>query len=223
MPEYFDFEVSLEGADPRVWRRLLIECGATFEDLHLAIQRACGWTNDHLYEFTDPKSRERIGGNPMIPEEEIGDVSAYETPLSRWFRPRVRRKFTYLYDFGDCWRHDLVLKGIVSLPEAFARKLIGGARAFPLEDCGGLYGYSQCLEAVRRRKANPTKSYSEEEDMYAAWVAEWDPDEFDLESTKTAFDLSKLKVAKPQRRRDRSRSAGKRRRASGEYGASGQA
>ena len=37
MPTYFEFEVSLQGIKPRIWRRFQLRATATFADLHWAI------------------------------------------------------------------------------------------------------------------------------------------------------------------------------------------
>jgi len=48
---YYEFEVSLEGIKPRIWRRFLLRKDSTFHELHDTIQRACGWQDRHLYAF----------------------------------------------------------------------------------------------------------------------------------------------------------------------------
>ncbi len=46
----YTFHVSLPGTG-RVWRKLELRADQTLEDLHLAIQNAYAWGNDHLYSF----------------------------------------------------------------------------------------------------------------------------------------------------------------------------
>ncbi len=43
--------VTLQGIEPRIWRRLLIPCTFKLDRVHLIIQRAFGWTNSHLHMF----------------------------------------------------------------------------------------------------------------------------------------------------------------------------
>src|SRR5205814_9716431 len=43
MPNYFEIDVTLCGAERRIWRRFLLSDDASFENLHEAIQVACGW------------------------------------------------------------------------------------------------------------------------------------------------------------------------------------
>jgi pRiA4b ORF-3-like protein len=57
--------------------------------------------------------------------------------LSR-FGLRERERFTYDYDFCDCWRHDIrVEKILASVPGKCYPICTGGARSAPPEDCGG--------------------------------------------------------------------------------------
>ena len=39
MPRYYEFEVSLQELQPRIWRRFLLRTTATFAQLHQAIQQ----------------------------------------------------------------------------------------------------------------------------------------------------------------------------------------
>ncbi|WP_374464148.1 plasmid pRiA4b ORF-3 family protein [Chryseobacterium sp.] len=55
MSEIVQLKIILKGTKPPIWRRLLIENTATFENLHYAIQMAMGWENSHLYEFVIDK------------------------------------------------------------------------------------------------------------------------------------------------------------------------
>ncbi len=44
-------KVTLRGAKPPIWRRLLAPANMTLADLHEAIQRAMGWDGGHLHVF----------------------------------------------------------------------------------------------------------------------------------------------------------------------------
>ena len=138
---YYEFEVSLLGAEPKVWRRFLLRADGTFQDLHAAIQRACGWENCHLFVFRD--GNESLAGIPDK-ESDKPDPDARKVRLSMFFAG-PRKRCTYEYDFGDSWEHDVRLRGTTDLPETFERRVLGGARAFPPEDCGGIPGYEDCV------------------------------------------------------------------------------
>ena len=186
----YDFEVSLVGARPRVWRRFLLATSATFFDLHEAIQRACGWQDRHLFSFNVPS---KVPGPPTIIAG-IPDVADFldETPDAR--STRLARYFTagttmvtYEYDFGDEWNHTVKLQGLVEQVERRKRILLDGARAFPPEDCGGMEGYRQCVAFVRSGRI-PGKNDSDDNRL-GQWLPKtWHPDHFDIDKTRKHLD-----------------------------------
>ncbi len=59
----------------------------------------------------------------------------------------------YLYDFGDCWEHKIELEDICAAEtKAKYPRCTGGARACPPEDCGGIWGFYDFVEAMSDRK-----------------------------------------------------------------------
>ena len=55
MVEVLQIRIELLGippdGQPNIWRRIQIEAGCSFWDLHVAIQNAMGWTDSHLHMF----------------------------------------------------------------------------------------------------------------------------------------------------------------------------
>jgi hypothetical protein len=189
MPKYFDFEVSLNEIEPKLWRQFLLRDTSTFAHLHEAIQDACGWEYDHLFEFEAGRGRQKesIAG---IPSDEMWGEPVPDASRVRLasFFTRANMKCEYLYDFGDCWRHTVRLKRLVESEEKFRRRLVGGERAFPSEDSGGIWGYYRCLAAVG--KIEPGTIDIDPQDLEEAkeWVGDWDPDAFDLAKAAKRFD-----------------------------------
>ncbi|MBC8290923.1 MAG: plasmid pRiA4b ORF-3 family protein [Planctomycetes bacterium] len=66
--------------------------------------------------------------------------------LARHSKEVLRR---YTYDFGDDWRHEVLLEG---KPNAIAGEkypvCLEGERACPPEDVGGPWGFADYLEAL---------------------------------------------------------------------------
>jgi hypothetical protein len=172
----YEFDITLVGTRPRIWRRIAIAADATFGDLHHAIQVACDWDDDHLFAFRTPTGTE-IAGSPY--EDPFGDPhpDAAEVPLAGYFTEHDRCQ--YEYDFGDGWLHDIRAVRRIEEPVGYRQRLLDGARAFPPEDCGGLPGYEQCLEVVTGG-ADP--------DDLREWLGDWDPERFDLAELKQRFD-----------------------------------
>lgn len=176
---WLELDVTLRGAKPAPWRRIQVPVAATFHDLHVAIQDACGWEDDHLFRFTDRDDRVLAGLGEDIDGTREPDPTI--TPLSSHF-PR-HRVCLYLYDFGDWWEHDVRLARTLDLDRRSGRQLVDGALAFPPEDCGGVWGYADCI-----RVARDGGDGSEEDAERREWLGDWDPDAFDLAATKASFD-----------------------------------
>jgi hypothetical protein len=189
MRKYLDLEVSLLDIDPRIWRRVLLAQTSSFEDLHEAIQGSFGWEFDHLFEFREPKGRRTIAGAGLddpYADEEAPHVGKLKLAA---FLTRKGRKCIYVYDFGDNWEHLVEFHGIVESPEKFKRRLVDGARACPLEDCGGVWGYYACCAAVGAIAPKEIGIGKEDLEDRKEWVGdEWHPDKFDLGVRKKAFD-----------------------------------
>lgn len=84
----------------KFWRTVKVDAQHTLHDLHLIIQRAINFDNDHLYSFyMDNKSRSKFGYHspfgmqrPLTTEVQIGELS--------W---REGQRILYLFDYGDDW------------------------------------------------------------------------------------------------------------------------
>jgi hypothetical protein len=187
MPRYFDLEVTLV-LPRRIWRRFLLHKAATFAELHAAIQAAFGWQDYHLYEFRHPGDRNRVfAGLPGVSDLEedrtIPDAKKVHLKERFWGYGMVPPSwFEYAYDFGDGWIHEVKLRGEVSIPETFKRRLLNGERAAPLEDCGGEGGYER-LVSVFEHGIDPW----DELDLIKSWMGDWAPERFDLEAAAAAF------------------------------------
>jgi len=160
----YQIKVTLQGVKPPVWRRLLVPGSISLRKLHDILQVALGWTDSHLYLF------EFQGQTYGVPDPDFANDmrSDARVPLDQAL-VREKDAMIYEYDFGDGWRHKIVLEKIVHpTPETRVPLCIAGARACPPEDCGGIWGYANLLEAI----ADP--SHPER-----AAMLEWLGDEFD--------------------------------------------
>jgi len=172
----FRFTLRLRDCEPPIWRTILVRGSATLHQLHMAIQRAMGWTNSHLYQFeigddryTDLKTVEPF-------DEDDVSLDARTTRLSS-LGLVPGKGFTYLYDFGDHWLHDVTVDAIEA-PEAGTSypRCVAGARACPPEDCGGVPGYFELLEAL----SDPGHP---EHKRLRVWVGnEFDTEAFELDA-----------------------------------------
>jgi hypothetical protein len=176
----FQIKAILKDIDPPVWRQILVSCETKLSQLHDIIQAAMGWQDSHLYLFEIGIVRFTTGDDP----ENLTELTAVDSRYVRLlhlvqpnhpFRGKFHFAFNYEYDMGDGWRHDVVFEDV--LPPDPKRKTpvcIGGERACPPEDVGGVHGYASFLEAIRNRDDPEHESYLE-------WVGgSFDPEAFDM-------------------------------------------
>lgn len=105
-----------------------------------------GWQNAHLPEFVIRGVRY---GEP-VPDEPKYQVEPERTLTLRAAAPTEGMHFEYLYDFGDGWRHDILVEKIEVPAEPLRHPVcLAGERACPPEDCGGPHGYMELVEILR--------------------------------------------------------------------------
>jgi hypothetical protein len=172
--QVFQLKVTLLGIEPPVWRRILVHASTPLDRVHEYIQAAFGWWNYHLYEFEIDHKRYGIPD----PDDDFGPPTkhAHRTLLGNV--ADVGDSFTYTYDFGDHWQHQITIeKSIPIASEMTVPACTDGRRACPPEDCGGTWGYEELLRIL----ADPSHPEHEERVM---WAGEWgggrlDPEAFD--------------------------------------------
>ncbi|MBK1699505.1 plasmid pRiA4b ORF-3 family protein [Thiococcus pfennigii] len=168
----YQLKISLVGAKPPIWRRLLIAGSTPLPLVHEAIQVAMGWTNSHLHQFVADGIFYGMADDGLDFGETL-DESRYK--LSQLLK-QEQDSLIYEYDFGDDWRHKVTLEKI-SLVGADTRLplCLGGKRACPPEDVGGIWGYRDFLDAI----ADPKHP---EHEGYLEWVGgAFDPGAFDID------------------------------------------
>lgn len=189
MSQALEFEVSLMEIKPRIWRRFILREDASFADLHAAIQDAGPWQGYHLWEFRRTVSGHALAAAPD-PENPYPAPDARNVSLGSYFRSE-KDSCVYVYDFGDTWLHRVTFRRRCDIPLDYSRQLISGARAFPLEDSGGVPGYFTCLIAMGALPAGqtPYEVDADELEEKREWIPlDWVPESFDLIRAKRAFD-----------------------------------
>lgn len=180
-------KVTLEGIQPAIWRRLEVPSDATIGELHDIVQIAFGWDDSHLHEFRGPRG---VRYGPPDPDS-WGDVRDEDEVTLAEALPRTKSKLVYEYDFGDSWKHVIVVEKILP-PRASdpAPRCIAGQRAGPPEDCGGPWGYMDLLQAVR----DPEDPENAER---LDWLGDdFDPEEFDPEEITAALQAPAMNSGK---------------------------
>jgi len=181
----YQLKISIKGAKPPIWRRVLVKPAIIFSELHQNIQDLFDWDNSHLYMFrakkADYTSVESMGDGMF---GDIGELESHKYSIKTELID-IKDKITYIYDFGDDWKHEIVLEKILPLDENLHYPICtGGRRAAPLEDCGGIYRYNDIAQAIE----NPTfeNQYILDGNMDARYE-EFVPSEFDKNVINSYF------------------------------------
>lgn len=166
----YQLKITLCDSHPPIWRRILVSGSVNLFKLHQVIQIAMGWTDSHLHQFVIdgefyglPSAEDWM---PMIDERKF---------TLEQIAPSIKRKFVYEYDFGDSWRHNIIVENItLPTPNEKYPQCIKGKRACPPEDVGGIFGYEDLLGALQDEG-------HEEHGAYLEWLGEgFDPAALDL-------------------------------------------
>ena len=136
--------IQLDDVRPAIWRRVEVPLTTTLKALHAVIQAIMLFEDYHLFQF-------EIGDHRYgYPDPEWGDDmrDARNIRLGA-ILARGETRFTYTYDFGDEWRHTIVVEDVVAADlMAEYPRFIDGARRAPPEDVGGLPGFEEFLRVV---------------------------------------------------------------------------
>lgn len=168
----YQLKIQLDDVAPPIWRRIQTH-NCTLRDLHEVIQSVMGWEDAHMYCF--------FGGECEFgdPEHEA-DYDDRRVRLHKFVEHGIAR-FTYVYDFGDDWRHTITIEKTLPIEKGVRYpRCISGKRAGPPDDCGGAIGYDELLE--RLESAEP-------DDEVFDWIdPDFDPEAFDLADINRELD-----------------------------------
>ncbi|MEN1784811.1 MAG: plasmid pRiA4b ORF-3 family protein, partial [Bacteroidota bacterium] len=152
-------KIAVQNLPHKCERTFLVPEDLNMLQLHFIIQDSFEWHNEHLFEFSDAKSRPGIRvGIPnefddefdfleRTPKQKVDEVKLKEVFLIK----NQGKPFLYWYDFGDDWWHRIsFLKTSLKDMRSFEGiplciKAVGKC---PPENIGGPWGYSEFLEAI---------------------------------------------------------------------------
>lgn len=150
-------EARLERIRPEIERVVSMPGRYRLHQLHQALQILFGWRDQHLHQF-------RIGTRTFVdaeqsdPDRFVLTLADYESECALCgeddldddiderdvsLQQVLRRgtQFTYEYDFGEGWRVQIVVRHTEEETDRAYPVVLGGSRAGPPEDCGGVAGY----------------------------------------------------------------------------------
>ena len=165
----YQLYVELEWVAPKVWRRFLVPITIDLPLLHATLLFGMGWQGGHIHEFVI--GRDKYGPTDMAELDDIAD----EENVTLREALGAKKTFTYVYDYGDDWRHKVKVEKIVTVDAPIDTAMcIGGENACPPEDVGGAPGYEQFLEAL----ADP--NHSEHRNLMEWIGGSFDPTAFSV-------------------------------------------
>jgi hypothetical protein len=168
--------VTLDGIAPAIWRRILVPPAVTLRRFHDIVQAAMGWADCHRYRFQQDG---REFGRPAPMADYLEDDLRFTL---KYLLIKAGDSMGYEYDFRDSWRHTVLLEEIIPRTQSLSQtRCIDGARACPPEDCGGVQGYLNLLEALH----DPFHPRHVEMLMWAG--RDFDPQAFDLAAVNRAL------------------------------------
>ncbi|NJL85023.1 MAG: plasmid pRiA4b ORF-3 family protein [Leptolyngbyaceae cyanobacterium SM1_1_3] len=143
----YQLKITLKDHRPPIWRRVQVLSQTTLSQLHWVIQLSMGWTNSHLHSFSIQGVEYGVPMPDFGFDDDIRDEQ--KVKLSKVISEE-KFEFSYLYDFGDAWEHKILVEKVLEADPTVSYPIcITGKRACPPEDCGGVWGYQDFLEAIQ--------------------------------------------------------------------------
>jgi len=175
----YRLRVELAHIKPTIWRMVWVDSAMSLHQLHHILQAAMGWTDAHLHQFTIDGKRYGVPSPEDLWEPPL--IDERKTKLGKLLKPKLR--FSYWYDFGDDWMHQILVEEVQGIEEPYgAAEVVGGENACPPEDCGGPHSYQQFLEDLQ------TQPDCTEVQEFLHWAGEdFDPTRFDRFASNAAL------------------------------------
>ncbi len=185
-------KITLDHSKPVIMRRIEIRLTSTLYTLHEAIQAVMLFENRHLFQFdVGPRGHETHYGMPD-PDGFIEVINAKHATLDQLIEAKIKN-FTYTYDFGDDWRHTILIETVAPTdPEFTYPRFIEGAHRAPPEDVGGEPGFEHFLAVM----ANP--KHPERTDLKRWYGSVFDPNNINEKLINTR--IAKLAKQKPPKK-----------------------
>ena len=174
----YQLKVTLLGATPAIWRRLVVPESFTLARLHIVLQLSMDWKDSHLHQFRIDR---KTYGRPDRDDEAAdfpGQLDEGRAKLSSVLGQG--KKALYIYDFGDDWQHAIEVETVLPMEAGQAYPLcVAGERRSPPEDCGGVPGYYNLLRVMSDR-------YHPEYKETRRWLGgDFDPEAFSIDTVNS--------------------------------------
>ena len=193
----YQLKITIKDSHPPIWRRLIVPAGLSFSQLSLILNTTMGWSGYHMSNYTFGQLKVELDDD--FDEENVFEYLDFEVldaanHIIDEYLDEVKT-FTYTYDFGDDWRHQIKVEKIITDYEFRYPQVIKYKGQTPFEDCGGIWGYYELLDTL----AHPESPDYEET---KAWTEAQFVEEYDLDFINSQLKLMKLtnRKSKPMTR-----------------------
>jgi hypothetical protein len=171
----YTIRVALQYLKPEIWREFLVPDNLTLGDLHQVLYRVMGWQGYHMHLFHLGSRTERTYYSTQDMLANSSNTLHEDSVILRDILTRKGTTFTYEYDMGDSWFHDVSVVKISPFDPSVRLPLCtAGERACPPEDCGSFPGYENILRALKKPK-------SADDRELLNWLGEFDPEHFSVD------------------------------------------
>lgn len=146
----YQLKIVIKNSKPPIWRRCIIPAGITFSHLSIIFNKVMGWSGYHLseYEFyhLGLQLREDDKLLDFIPLGDYDLLDSSKTYINEYIEKQ--KWFTYTYDFGDHWQHRVTIEEVITDYPYNYPQVVKYKGDCPIEDCGGIYGYYDCIDVM---------------------------------------------------------------------------
>lgn len=153
-------------------RRLIVPANLALTKLHTVLQRAYGWADYHLYDFSVFQGRSREPVIRFVPDQDSLSWDPLAAPIAGRTLADCFPAYTrllYTYDMGDDWRHNIKLVRIIEEHNEESPYLLKARGQTPPEDVGGVYGFIDFYNIMQDRN-HP--EYQEHKQWAGYWSLE---------------------------------------------------
>ena len=162
--------IKLKDTSFPIRRRIELDPNITLAEFHEIIQIVMGWYDAHLHQFYaneisyEPKVIEDVDISermPFVPTEltKLKDIL------------NSTKRFSYEYDFGDGWDHEIVLNRYIEAKKGVRYPICVAAKGLcPPEDVGGVGGYENLIEQAK--SGSNSEEFLEEIEYYGLTIEE---------------------------------------------------
>ena len=144
--------IKLKDSFYTIRRRVEVDPSITLEDFHEIIQIVMGWEDCHMYHFV----ADGVTYNPELVEEYTipEELKDYVKPEKPCITTRLKdilnsKKIIYTYDFGDNWKHEIILNRYIEGKKGFKYPFCANAKGIcPPEEIGGIWTCNDIIREV---------------------------------------------------------------------------